>query len=200
MKKIVVSAFAALVAGGAMAAWSPLGVGIVAPAQLPYMSSDVLGVRLNCLLSRNEDVWGLDIGLAGVAHGSEYALQCGLFDVVYGDSAGFQIAGVGYNGGMFAGLQVAGLCSWNGLAAYGVQISAVNADQTEFHGLSFGALNYADALTGGQIGFLNLADSVYGVQIGCINACDKMDGLQLGLVNLISSSRLPVMVLANAWF
>ena len=199
MKKIIMSAVAALAVGSAMA-WSPIGIGIVAPAQFPYMTSDVYGLRLNCIFGCSENVYGLDVGLAGTATGNEYGMQCGLFDVVYGDAAGLQIAGLSYNGGEFAGLQISALANWNELSTYGVQMSLVNADQTEFRGLAFGGLDYADSVVGAQIGGINLAESVNGLQLGFVNVCDKMKGIQLGLVNMITTSKLPVMVVANVWF
>ena len=199
MKKIIMSAVAALAVGSAMA-WSPIGFGIVTPAQFPYMSDDVYGLRLNCIFGYHENVEGIDIGLAGAATGFERGFQCGLIDVVYGDAAGFQLAGLSYNGGEFSGLQISSLCNWNELSTYGVQMSLVNADQTEFRGLAFGGLDYADSVVGAQIGGINLAESVNGLQLGFVNVCDKMKGIQLGLVNMITTSKLPVMVVANVWF
>ena len=115
-------------------------------------------------------------------------------------SAGLQLAGLNYTGGEFAGLQISAFGNWNGLSTYGVQVSLVNADQTEFRGLAFGGLDYADSVVGAQIGGINLAESVNGLQLGLVNVCDKMKGIQLGLVNMIATSKLPVMVFANVWF
>jgi len=199
MKKIIMSAVAALAVGSAMA-WSPIGLSIVTPAQLPYVTSDVYGLRLNCIFGCNENVKGIDIGLAGAATGVEQGIQCGLVDVVYGDAAGLQVAGLSYNGGEFDGLQVSSLFNWNELAVCGVQISTINVDKTEFRGLAFGGLDMANSVVGAQIGGMNLADSVNGLQLGFLNACNKMKGVQIGLVNMITSSKLPVMVVANAWF
>ena len=199
MKKIIMSTVAAIAAGTAMA-WSPVGFSIVTPAQLPYVTSDVYGLRLNCIFGCNENVKGVDIGLAGSATGVEQGLQCGLIDVVYGDAAGLQLTGLGYNGGEFDGLQAAALCNWNELAVCGVQLAFANVDKTEFRGLAFGAFDMAEKVVGAQVGGINLASSVEGLQLGVVNACDSMKGVQLGLVNMITSSRLPVMVLANVWF
>ena len=193
------SAVAALAVGSAMA-WSPIGIGIVTPAQFPYMSSDVYGIRLDCIFGCHENVKGIDLGLAGAATGVEQGIQCGLIDIVYGDAAGLQLAGLSYNGGEFSGLQVSALCNWNELSTYGVQASLANIDKTEFRGLAFGGLDMAGNVVGAQVGCLNLAGSVNGLQFGLLNACDKMKGVQIGLVNMITASKLPVMVLANAWF
>ncbi len=200
MKKLMIAAFAALAAFGAMA-WSPIGIGIVAPVQFPYTSSDVYGIRFGGLFGLNENVYGIDLGLAEVATGNEGGIQGGLFNVVWGDAMCIQGAGaINYNAASFGGLQVAGLCNWNGLTTYGLQCSTVNANQTELYGFSFGALNYSASLSGAQFGAINMADSVTGLQIGLINVCDKMKGIQIGGINMITTSPLPVMVFANAWF
>lgn len=199
MKKIIMSTVAALAVGSAMA-WSPVGFSLVTPAQLPYMTSDVYGLRLNCIFGCHENVKGVDIGIAGAATGVEQGFQSGLIDVVYGDAAGFQLAGLSYNGGEFDGLQISALCNWNELAVCGVQFAFANVDKTEFRGLAFGAFDMAEKVVGAQIGCMNLASSVEGLQLGAVNACDKMKGVQIGLVNMITTSKLPVMVLANVWF
>ncbi|MBQ0031449.1 MAG: hypothetical protein KBT68_01465, partial [bacterium] len=39
-------------------AWSPLGIGIAAPIQLPFVESDVYGIRIGGLFGYNHDVYG----------------------------------------------------------------------------------------------------------------------------------------------
>ena len=51
-------------------AWSPLGIGIAAPLQLPFMSSDIWGIRLGGAFAYNEDMFGLDCGLVEISAGS----------------------------------------------------------------------------------------------------------------------------------
>ena len=116
------------------------------------------------------------------------------------DAAGLQIGAVNYAGN-FAGLQVGGIINWNELATYGLQIGLINANQMEFKGWALGALvNHADKLHGFNCGLINVAYDCTGCQVGVFNACDHMHGVQFGLVNLICESKLPVMVLCNAWF
>ena len=47
---------------------------------------------------------------------------------------------------------------------------------------------------------VNVAYDVTGCQLGLVNACDHMHGVQFGLINMICGSKLPIMVIANAWF
>lgn len=180
--------------------WSPIGLGIVAPAQIPWMSSHVYGLRLGGLFGYNQDVYGLDIGLGGsYAAGNEAGFETGLFNVVKGDFAGLQIGGLNYDASIFAGAEF-GLVNWNGLAAYGFQLGLGNVDQRTFDGIGFGGVNYTDSLTGAQFGGVNLANKVTGIQVGVVNACDEMCGFQIGLINVITTSKLPIMVIANAQF
>jgi len=199
MKKLMIAAVAALAINSALA-WSPIGIGIAAPAQLPLMSDNVYGLRLGGLFGYNEEVIGVDLGLAEVTTGNAYALQVGAVNVVHGEAAGLQVGAISYNEHTFAGVQVSPLGSWNGLDAYGLQFALVNADQTAFGGFAFGGINYAAKMTGAQFGVLNFADSMTGLQIGGINVCDKAEGIQIGLINMITTSPLPVMVVANVWF
>ena len=46
--------------------WSPLGIGLAAPVQLPFIESDVHGLRMGGLFGYNHDVYGLDVGVAEV--------------------------------------------------------------------------------------------------------------------------------------
>lgn len=75
MKKLMV--IAALTAGLVVSAqaeerawaWSPLGMGIAAPVQLPFIQSDVYGIRIGGLFGYNADVYGLDAGVAEICSG-----------------------------------------------------------------------------------------------------------------------------------
>ena len=207
MKKLMFAAVAALTLGFATTAkaesdtwkWSPIGLGIVAPAQIPFTDSHVYGLRLGGILGWSENMMGLDCGLANVADGVEYALQAGVFNVVKGDFGGVQFGGINYNGAITDGLQI-GVGNWTSLNFTGVQFAAVNVEQRQLVGLAFGGVNYADSVAGGQFGCINLANEVTGCQIGVINACDEMHGIQIGAINLITTSPVPVLPIVNVWF
>ena len=197
--------------------WSPIGIGIAAPIQLPYMSSDVYGLRLGGLFGYNNEMCGLDVGLVEISSYSmsgmqvsafswtdsdAYGLQCGgLANVVDGSFYGRQDALVNVVWGEFWGLQTGlvnyngaafgvqfcGLVSWNCSVSAGWQAGLVNADQEDFAGFAAGLVNYANKMVG--------------FQLGAVNATDKMHGVQIGVINLISSSSvLPAMIIANASF
>ena len=210
--------------------WSPLGIGIAAPIQLPFIESDVYGLRIGGLFGYNHDVYGLDVGVAEVCSGNfaglqasmlswtegdAYGLQFGaLANVVSGNSIALQAGLVNVDHGDAGGLQLGfvnydsnykgaqvGVLNWNDLASYGFELGLVNANQDEYFGWTFGALvNYANKFKGFGLGLVNVAYEVSGCQFGLVNACDKMHGVQFGLINLICESKLPIMVLANASF
>ena len=210
--------------------WSPLGIGLAAPIQLPFMESDVYGLRVGGLLGYNNEVRGLDVGVTELCTGSFIGLQGALFTWTDGDAYGIQVGALanvvnakmfGLQAGCvnadwsdvtglqlglvnydtaFAGVQLGGLVNWDVSTSFGVQLGLANCDQDEFKGWAAGLVNYAVRYSGLQLGVFNVVDEVTGCQLGIVNACDKMRGVQIGLVNLICEGPLPVMVLANASF
>ena len=104
MKKSMVTALIGLAAGfcfvnGAQAderawAWSPLGIGIAAPLQLPFMDSDIYGIRLGGFLGYNNDVYGIDAGVVEISTGDVIGLQAAGFTWTSGDAIGLQVGAV----------------------------------------------------------------------------------------------------------
>lgn len=192
MKKLMIALVAAFTLGLATETkaenstwrWSPIGVGLFAPVQLPFTDSHVYGVRLGGLLGWNENVVGID---------------CGLANVVKGDFGGIQLGAVNYDAAIAGGIQ-AGVLSWTELDFYGVQFAGANVDQRRQLGFAVGAINWADSVIGGQIGAFNFANEVTGFQLGLINATEDMSGVQIGLINMITSSYLPVFPFVNVLF
>ena len=180
--------------------WSPLGIGIAAPVQLPFISSDIYGIRIGGLFGYNHDVFGLDVGVAemtsgdfagvqGAAfswtEGNAYGLQLSaLANVVVGKSVTFQTALVNAlhddAGGLqlgainynesYAGVQAGAIINWNVTSSAGLQLGLINANQEDFFGWSFGAL-------------VNHAGTFRGFECGLINLAYDMTGCQLGLIN-----------------
>ena len=211
-------------------AWSPLGIGIAAPLQLPFMSSDIWGLRLGGAFAYNADMFGIDGGVVEVSSGSVAGIQgaaftwtledvygiqsAGLANVVKGSFYGIECSPVNVVWGEFwgiqagavnfdgfvAGLQVGATVNWNISDSYGAQFSVANADQEAFKGFSCGVVNYATTFTGFQLGVVNVATDATGFQLGLVNGVESMNGVQIGVVNLIAESKLPVMVIANASF
>ena len=236
MKKTL--AAAALAAGMACLAkaddrtWasSPIGVGIAAPIQVPYVETDIRGFRFGGLFGWNADMVGLDLGVASLETGEMRGLQLSAFSWTCESVYGLQLSGLanvadgnvfGWQNGAFNvdlgevwglqigvvdycnsfhGWQIGGL-NWNNTPSHGWQVGAANADQEEFTGFSLGGVvNFAPRMTGCQIGAVNVADSMTGVQIGFFNAVQRMRGLQIGAVNIICDGMLPIMVIVNASF
>ena len=181
-------------------AWSPVGVGLAAPIQLPFIESDVYGLRLGGLFGFNHDVYGLDLGVAEMCGGSfaglqgsvlswtednAYGLQLGMLgNVVNGRSIALQIGcvnvdwddatgvqlGVANYNSNYAGVQFAGVINWNKISSCGLQLSPINANQAEYFGWAFGAI-------------VNYSEKFRGFGCGFVNVAYEVTGLQLGVVN-----------------
>ena len=195
--------------------WSPLGIGIAAPLQLPFMETDVYGLRFGGFYGANNDVYGLDCGIVELewgdfigaqaalftwAEGNAYGLQLGaLANVVGGRAVGVQVGCVnvdwagdtGLQLGLinydtdFNGLQLGAIINWNNSASAGAQLGLINSNQDAFKGCAIGLVNYSGQFNGLQLGFVDIADEMTGVQLGLFNACHKLRGVQVGLLNLI---------------
>jgi len=200
-------------------AWSPVGIGLAAPLQLPYMESDVYGIRLGGFFGANAAVYGLDCGLAELTYedfvgaqfsllswteGSAYGLQASAFaNVVELPAVGVQAACVnvdwtGFTGlqlGLvnydigFTGLQLGALLNWNTTVTTGLQAGLVNVDLDDFAGAAFGLVNKSNAMTGFQLGLVNVCREGTGCQVGLFNAAERLRGVQIGLLNLIANNR-----------
>ncbi len=168
----------------------PIAIGIIPPLQMPAENWDVVGIRLNLLAGRHNNVAVIDIGtLANLSLGKVTGIEvAGLWNQVNQDLKGIQVSGIANRVcGDMTGLQVAGITNYNGAAEIiGLQIAAVNINQGETTGLQFGIFNQAESMSGVQIGIFNLANNFY--------------GMQLGLCNLIRQSPLPFMVFLNFGF
>lgn len=209
--------------------WSPIGLGIAAPAQLPFVESSVYGFRFGGFFGWNYDVYGLDLGLAEVCSGhfagvqlcalshtsgNAYGLQLGVLgNVVERRGVALQLGCVNIDSDEFGGVQAGlvnytmnyaggqfGLVNWNLSDAYGFQFGAVNVNRNEYFGGAFGVINHSAKFRGFDLGLINTAYEVSGFQLGLINACDHLKGVQFGLINMVCEGPLPIMVLANASF
>ncbi len=165
-----------------------LALSFVPGVELPPANWSVAGLRLNILVGRHCDLWGVDIGgLGNELTGSLTGLQgAGLWNRIGEADAAIQTAGlVNLCERDFCGLQTAGIYNWTG---------------EEFMGLQVGLLNRAGGLTGVQIGLYNAADHGCGLQIGLINAARALDGLQIGLANVNAESALGFFPIVNIAF
>ena len=214
MKKLLVLSALAVMASGAFAKTvikeerhyvTPIEWGLASPLQLPftvpYSAWRVWGVRLDAVLARSLDVYGIDGGLVGLTYGdfagvqaaafnwvgdSAYGLQLGVIgNVAKGPAGGLQLAGfANYNPEVLAGIQAAGLVNVNG-GFYGLQVAPANVTTGVGVGLQLGVWNRTDnEFTGGSVGLVNYAENMTGMQLGFINyAVQTGEGLQLGVFN-----------------
>ena len=214
MEKLLVLSALAVMASGAFAKTvikedrhyvTPIEWGLASPLQLPctvpYSAWRVCGIRLDAVLARSYDVYGLDAGVVGLTYDDFAGIQAAAFNWVGGDAYGIQLAGVGnvvqgeavgiqaalganYNPGEMMGVQAGGLFNLNGALA-GLQLGTVNVTTGVGVGLQLGVWNQADSeFTGGSIGLVNYAENAVGVQIGFVNyAVQTGEGLQLGVFN-----------------
>ena len=235
MKKTL---FAAVLAAGVVGfakaddrawAWSPLGIGIAAPVQLPFVDSDIYGLRLGGFFGWNAEMFGLDASVVSLETENMAGIQCAAFtwtsesaygiqgslvaNVVDGNVYGLQASAVNVDWGdvwgaqlgivdycnSFHGIQLSAL-NWNNMTSHGGQAAVVNANQDEFVGFSAGVINYSMKSTGCQLGVFNFADSMTGCQIGVINAAQRARGVQIGFINMICEAPLPIMIVANTSF
>lgn len=140
-------------------AYAPVSIG-VGSFGMPYGSKwAICGARLNLGLpgwtSVYENVYGLDIGLAGETVKETGGIAVNAFSNTTRD---------------FYGVAVAGL--WN---------RTIGADT---HALQIAPLfNFAEDFDGVQIGIFNRAREFHGVQIGIYNVAMSGGGLQIGLWN-----------------
>jgi hypothetical protein len=130
----------------------PINLSLFDPVQIFDADTSIKGFRLNLIYGVNQDMTGLDIGLANHAKGNMSGVQLGLANIVGSDFKGWQtsLANVVYGSG--AGLQI-GVYNY-GESFRGMQLAAVNHTK-KFSGLAIGAVNYTDVLNGLQIGVLN---------------------------------------------
>ena len=158
MKKLFwVLAVAALAASPAMAVEiTPLQIGFAGEsAQLFPPNTRVLGVRLNLVMSDNEEVMGFDLGFAGRAERMD-AIQLNLYNEVRTE----------FNGAVLGAFNQMGSMT-------GVQAGLFNVVTHDVNGFQLGLFNVADDVTGFQVGLINRTVSLRGIQLGLINLIEQ---------------------------
>ena len=198
---------AALCAASASATeFSPLQIGlngIYEPfnRQLVSENTPVYGLRLNLLISYNEFVTGLDIGL-GSAATTFTGLRLNAISWTDKTTRGVDVSlfCLGAEESEFDGIQIAGMV----LAHHVRGIQAGLLTYGDIRGVQMGLWNTAIDLRGLQIGLVNFIDNpdapFTGLQIGLVNRAETLHGLQIGLLNIVPGSSLPVLPLLRASF
>lgn len=158
MKKILIlCGVLMLVAAPAMALeLTPFQIGIAgSKAQLFPSATEVVGLRLNVVMSDNEDVMGLDLGFVSRSERMS-AIQLNLANLVESE---------------FTGLSV-GLFNQMGSVS-GFQAGLFNNVTHDMTGFQVGLFNVADDSSGIQIGLINRSISLRGIQIGLVNIIEE---------------------------
>lgn len=158
MRRVLVGwVLASLWAGPALAAeMTPLQIGFGgAGAQLFPETTRVLGLRLNLAVSDNQELMGLDVGLASRA-GRMDAIQLNLFNTVRTEFNGIS----------------AGLFNQMGSVA-GLQAGLFNAVEHDVNGFQLGLFNVADDVNGFQVGLINRTVALRGIQVGLVNLVEQ---------------------------
>ncbi len=204
MKKILVFIFMVLTFAAFSSAygsdWTPVQLALVNPVQVFPEKTDVRGLRINLLYGLNENVSGLDIGVANQVTNRFKGAQIGAYPFggvnITKELSGLQLAGffggVNIADGKTVGIQVSGMVAGINYAGdvTGAQVS----------GLLLG-VNVAKNVKGLQACVIyNQAESMQGLQIGLVNYCIELKGIQIGLVNVIEKGKIPFLPIVNAQF
>lgn len=139
MKKLMACC---LLFGGltAHAYWTPIDLSLFTPAELPWCSDAVYGLRVDVIYGRTSSFCGLDIGIA---------------NHVRGDAAGIQVGECNFVTGRLDGLQVAA-ANFVRYEFNGVQVGYFNRSYQEGNGVQIGVMNMADDFCGVQVGLVNI--------------------------------------------
>jgi len=214
MKKLMTVAIVALAACAAVAeddrierswSWSPLGVGIAAPIQLPFTDTDIYGLRFGGVFGRNRNVYGIDAGIVEMSGGDFAGIQASAFswsardvgglqfsaiaNVVHGDFHGIQFGAFNI---VFAeptcGIQLGGVLNYNA-SMEGVQLALLNWETSAFAGWQVGGLANVvkEDAAGFSVGAINYMNRFVGFQLGAVNLAEECTGLQLGVFNAADS-------------
>jgi hypothetical protein len=125
----------------------PFQLALVAPAQLVPADETIHGLRLNLIYGSNNNVVGVDIGVAHETKGDFSGVGFGLVSFVHGEGRGLQFNGIYTD------------------AAKGMT------------GLQMGIFNHSASMHGLQIGLVNIADDMTGIQIGLWNEIKNKEAL-----------------------
>ena len=167
---------------------SPFALSLFPAAELPPRNWDIVFLRVNLLVGRHRDVYGVDVGAIGNETTGEFVgiQSAGLYNRVGFSEGALQLAGVmNRSEGDFVGFQAA---------------VAANITHGTMAGFQLGLVNRAARLDGLQIGLFNIAETGSGVQIGLWNSAQSLEGLQIGLGNCNSASTIPFFPVINFAF
>ncbi|MBW2495297.1 MAG: hypothetical protein JRE43_11145 [Deltaproteobacteria bacterium] len=180
---LAIATLGSTVACAPSSGWTPVQIGFFNPGQLFTQETDVHGMRISVPYTRNENLYGLDAGIASTA------------ETLTGVQTNFL-----FNGAQDARALQMTICMNSSIQAKGVQMSVFNLVEQNFTGLQLGGLvNTAGDAKGAQIaGIHNRSESIVGLQISSlVNETNDLRGLQLGALNFNDSGPLPFFPIFN---
>ncbi|HKL21204.1 MAG TPA: hypothetical protein VJ904_05320 [Tichowtungia sp.] len=153
----------------------PLQLALYPTVQLVPYDGDFAGLRLN-IIGVNQDVSGLDIGIANQTDGVFHGVGVGVVNLYQEDFFGVNVGFINNVDGNMNGFQgIPYLTFWN----------AVNLVDGHSAGVQGGLFNRTESLVGLQGGLVNVAYDAKGVMLGLYNYSKSFQGLHLGLVNIV---------------
>ncbi len=225
MKKLSLLIVCALLAAGSVLAqepWTPIQLSLVDPVQVPNDEYSVVGLRLNLIYGKCQDMWGVDVGIVNQTEKNMNGLEAGVVNINKGHVAGVQFGLVSLVDGDMEGIQglpfiwghiyarvsgnMIGLQDGLGNRVKGetkvAQIGIVNYDDLDMLGLQIGGVNIVKGdIEGLDIGVVNVSAGMYGLQIGLFNYTEKLEGIQIGLINCaMAKETFKVLPIVNAAF
>ncbi len=172
---------------------------VFSQGQLPSPAYSIYGGRVSLIYGDCQELYGLDVGVAGRIQESVYGLQInGLYSGVDADMIGAQIGLLNMVDGNVIGTQIGALntsADFEGLQVgllnltddfAGFQLGIYNSTRN-FYGLQLGLIDLADNAYGCQLGVVNVAKDIYGCQLGVVNVAKNLYGCQIGLVNVVTT-------------
>ncbi|MGI5922766.1 MAG: hypothetical protein GX945_14645 [Lentisphaerae bacterium] len=133
---------------------TPLQIGIWPPnAQVVPDYIDVAGLKINLPYGGNNNITGIDIGIATTSNRSS-ALQFNLVNIVKEEFTGLQ-AGLANFDGSASGVKFGLLMNNVDAMSKGIDIGLINT-ALESQGLQLGLINYCEFMVGVQIGLVNI--------------------------------------------
>ncbi|MCI7643150.1 MAG: hypothetical protein MST10_02165 [Lentisphaeria bacterium] len=144
--------------------------GVVYPVQFYSRIDNINGIRLALPGVVNNDVNGLDVGIAGISQNFN-GVALGIYSGARKNGNGLFVNAINQSGNVFNG----------------AQLGVVNLSGFETNRGTAASLEHSN---GAQLGVVNCAANYFvGLQLAVCNATNNGSGLQLGLVNLVQPNQ-----------
>jgi hypothetical protein len=115
------------------------------------------------------------------------SFDLGVINGSTGASSGFSCGLLNY-AEIYGGVQISAI-NYNESFFTGFQTGCVNVSLGTFKGFQLGGVNVTEQTTGVQFGAVNVAGDTKGLQLGAVNYADKLNGLQIGVINVVANNK-----------